>query len=36
MRMQAGRYYMLDAFAKEQHGGDNLAVGVTLPDNTPL
>ena len=34
--MQAGRYYMLDAFAKEQHGGDNLAVGVTLPDNTPL
>ena len=36
VRMQAGRYYMLDAFAKEQHGGDNLAVGVTLPDNTPL
>ena len=32
----AGRYYLLDAFAKENEGGDNLAVGVTLPDGTFL
>ena len=34
--LASGRYYLLDAFAKEDGGGDNLAVGVTLPDGTFL
>ena len=35
-RLVAGEYYFLMALAKESSGGDNLAVGVTLPDRTEL
>ena len=34
--LAAGNYYFLMALAKEGSGGDNLAVGVTLPDGTSL
>ena len=34
--LQAGSSYFLMALAKESGGGDNLAVGVTLPDGTDL
>jgi len=34
--LAAGNYYFLMALAKEASGGDNLAVGVTLPDGTAL
>jgi hypothetical protein len=32
----AGDYYFLQALAKESTGGDNLAVGVRLPDGSDL
>eukprot|EP01043_Picozoa_sp_COSAG02_P022963 COSAG02_NODE_1211_length_13860_cov_3.931618_2_plen_1693_part_00 len=34
--LAAGNYYSLMALAKEGSGGDNLAVGVALPDGTSL
>lgn len=36
IRLRAGEYYTLDALVKENTGGDNLAVGVTLPNGTHL
>ena len=35
-QLAAGNYYFLMALAKEASGGDNLAVGVTLPHGTAL
>ncbi|MEO1449519.1 MAG: PA14 domain-containing protein, partial [Bacteroidota bacterium] len=32
--LEAGRSYYVEAIVKEQYGGDNLAVGWTLPDGT--
>lgn len=34
--MRHGEYYFMDSLAKENVGGDNLAVGVTLPSGTEL
>ena len=35
-RLEAGSFYLLKALAKEGRGGENLAVGVTLPDGEEL
>jgi hypothetical protein len=35
-RLEAGSFYLLKALAKEGRGGENLAVGVTLPDGDEL
>ncbi len=36
LRLRAGVYYTLDSLAKENAGGDNLAVGVSLPSGIEL
>jgi hypothetical protein len=36
LMLEEGRYYYLKALMKEAGGGDNLAVGVTLPDGLNL
>ena len=35
-RLESGSFYLLKALAKEGRGGENLAVGVTLPDGEEL
>merc|ERR1719465_300657 len=35
-QLRANTYYALRAISKEGGGGDNLAVGVTIPDGTEL
>ena len=35
-RLESGSFYLLKALAKEGRGGENLAVGVTLPDGEDL
>ena len=34
--LESGSFYLLKALAKEGRGGENLAVGVTLPDGEEL
>ena len=35
-RLESGSFYLLKALAKEGRSGENLAVGVTLPDGEEL
>ena len=35
-RLESGSFYLLKALAKEESGGENLVVGVTMPDGEEL